>query len=44
MYYVEDDEPLMRKYCFGSGPPKYHWIGDETLQNIPDEEASQLDD
>ncbi|XP_055317707.1 peptidylglycine alpha-hydroxylating monooxygenase [Sitodiplosis mosellana] len=44
MYYVENGDPLSRKYCFGSGPPKYYWRNDESLQNIPDEEASQLDD
>ena len=44
MYYVENDEPLERKYCFGPGPPKYYWRSDERLQNIPDEEASELDD
>lgn len=44
MYYVENDEPLNRKYCFGTGPPKYYWRHDESLQNIPDEEASELDD
>lgn len=44
MYYVENDEPLKRKYCFGSGPPKYYWRIDNSLQNIPDEDASQLDE
>ncbi|XP_031638045.1 peptidylglycine alpha-hydroxylating monooxygenase [Contarinia nasturtii] len=44
MYYVDSGEPLMQKYCFGYGPPKYYWMKDENLQNIPDEEASQLDE
>lgn len=42
MYYVENDEPLQQKYCFGTGPPNYYWR--KELQNIPDEEASRLDD
>lgn len=44
MYFVENDEPLERKYCFGSGPPNYYWRYDDNLKNIPDEEASQLED
>lgn len=44
MYYVDNDEPLERKYCFGVGPPKYHWQDDFHLANIPDEDASLLDD
>lgn len=45
MYYVENDEPLSRKFCFGSGPPKYYWRNIENgLINIPDEEASELDE
>lgn len=42
MYYVENDEPLQQKYCFGTGPPNYYWS--KELQNIPDEEASRLDE
>lgn len=45
MYYVENDEPLSRKYCFSAGPPTYYWQNDQIrLKSIPDEEASQLDD
>ncbi|XP_014479768.1 PREDICTED: peptidylglycine alpha-hydroxylating monooxygenase [Dinoponera quadriceps] len=40
MYYVENDTPLERKYCFTTGPPTYYWKG--KLNNIPDEEASSL--
>lgn len=44
MYWVQDDEPLNRKYCFSSGPPAYYWQKDGVrLRNIPDEEASELD-
>lgn len=43
MYYVDHGEPLERKYCFTSGPPKYYWSNPETgLKNIPDYEASHL--
>ncbi|BES91242.1 Copper type II ascorbate-dependent monooxygenase, C-terminal domain [Nesidiocoris tenuis] len=42
-YWVEQSEPLDRKYCFTSGPPRYFWeTGDPKLDNIPDEEASHL--
>lgn len=44
MYYVDNDEPLETKYCFGVGPPKYYWKYDELLANIPDEDASLLDE
>lgn len=40
MYYVENEEPLERKYCFTVGPPSYYWRG--KLYNIPDVEASTL--
>lgn len=40
MYYVENDSPLKRKYCFTRGPPMYYW--NQELQNIPDKEASTL--
>lgn len=40
MYYVENDTPLERKYCFSMGPPFYYWEKD--LSNIPDREASTL--
>lgn len=40
MYYVENDTPLERKYCFTAGPPAYYWRYE--LHNIPDEEASSL--
>jgi peptidylglycine monooxygenase len=40
MYYVENDTPLEKKYCFTSGPPYYYWRGQ--LHNIPDKEASSL--
>lgn len=43
MYYVEDDEPLIQSSCFSSGPPEYYWKNDDTLRNIPDADASQLD-
>lgn len=44
MYWVQDDEPLNRKYCFSAGPPEYYWLKDgHRLRNIPNEEASQLD-
>ncbi|XP_015601575.1 peptidylglycine alpha-hydroxylating monooxygenase [Cephus cinctus] len=41
MYYVESKEPLHKKYCFTSGPPKYYWHKTDLL-NIPDREASTL--
>lgn len=44
MYYVDNDEPLETKYCFGIGPPKYYWSNDKYMANIPDEDASLLDD
>lgn len=45
MYYVENDEPLERKYCFSFGPPRYYWKNSENnLANIPDEDASLLDE
>ncbi|XP_070168357.1 peptidylglycine alpha-hydroxylating monooxygenase [Polyergus mexicanus] len=40
MYYVENDSPLNRKYCFSQGPPLYYW--NQEFRNIPDEEASTL--
>jgi len=40
MYYVENDTPLERKYCFTPGPPSYYW--NHELSNIPDREASTL--
>lgn len=40
MYYVENDTPLERKYCFTNGPPLYYWT--EDLSNIPDTKASTL--
>lgn len=40
MYYVENDSPLERKYCFTPGPPVYYWQYE--LNNIPNEEASSL--
>lgn len=44
MYWVQDDEPLNRKYCFSAGPPAYYWQKEGVrLPNIPDEEASELD-
>lgn len=44
MYYVDNDDPLDRKSCIRNGPPHYYWKNDPTLTNIPDEEASQLDE
>ncbi|XP_055377670.1 peptidylglycine alpha-hydroxylating monooxygenase [Condylostylus longicornis] len=45
MYYVVDTEPLDMKYCFSPGPPGYYWNNPDTgLNNIPDYEASHLDD
>lgn len=40
MYYVENDTPLERKYCFTLGPPSYYWK--QELSNIPDRDASTL--
>lgn len=44
MYYVDNGDPLDRKACYQPGPPQYYWKNDKTLQNIPDVEASQLED
>jgi peptidylglycine monooxygenase len=44
MYYVDDDEPLEKKYCFSPGPPYYYWSNDAQtlgLSHYP-EDASQL--
>ncbi|CAH0592234.1 unnamed protein product [Chrysodeixis includens] len=36
MYWVENDTPLERKYCFTGGPPYYYWDrARENLNNIP---------
>lgn len=44
MYYVDNDEPLDMKFCFGPGPPSYYWKNPDTgLTNIPDYAASHLD-
>lgn len=44
MYYVDNGEPLERKYCFTPGPPKYYWSNSDTgLKNIPEFEASHLE-
>jgi peptidylglycine monooxygenase len=40
MYWVHQDTPLQKKYCFTDGPPFYYWASE--LNNIPDEEASTL--
>ncbi|XP_011862950.1 PREDICTED: peptidylglycine alpha-hydroxylating monooxygenase [Vollenhovia emeryi] len=40
LYYVENDTPLEKKYCFTAGPPFYYWKNE--LTNIPDREASTL--
>ncbi|KAL0134255.1 hypothetical protein PUN28_001211 [Cardiocondyla obscurior] len=40
MYYMKNDTPLKRKYCFTDGPPSYYWR--QHLINIPDREASTL--
>ncbi|CAK1601715.1 unnamed protein product [Parnassius mnemosyne] len=43
MYYVENDTPLNRKYCFTNGPPYYYWENaPEGFNVIPDGEASTL--
>lgn len=42
MYYVDNEDPLQQKYCFGAGPPSYYWTDPSTgLKNIP-EDASRL--
>ncbi|KAK9498614.1 hypothetical protein O3M35_003208 [Rhynocoris fuscipes] len=41
MYWVENSEPLTKKYCFTNGPPMYYWDGLGGLNNIPDS-ASNL--
>lgn len=41
MYYVQNEEPLNRKYCFTEGPPSFYWK-DAGLVNIPDRAASLL--
>ncbi|XP_067013551.2 peptidylglycine alpha-hydroxylating monooxygenase [Anabrus simplex] len=41
MYWVKNDQPLKKKYCFSMGPPTYYWDS-EDFNNIPDEEASKL--
>ncbi|CAB3240256.1 unnamed protein product [Arctia plantaginis] len=36
MYWVENDTPLEKKYCFSAGPPYYYWTrARENLNNIP---------
>jgi peptidylglycine monooxygenase len=40
MYWVNQDTPLKKKYCFTDGPPFYYWVSE--LNNIPNEEASML--
>jgi peptidylglycine monooxygenase len=40
MYWVDQDSPLQKKYCFTDGPPFYYWANE--LNNIPNEEASML--
>jgi peptidylglycine monooxygenase len=40
MYWVDQDSPLQKKYCFTDGPPFYYWASE--LNNIPNEEASML--
>ncbi|XP_045539131.1 peptidylglycine alpha-hydroxylating monooxygenase [Papilio machaon] len=43
MYWVENDIPLQRKYCFTQGPPYYYWENaPEGFNLIPDRDASQL--
>lgn len=42
MYYVDKGDLLEMKYCFSDGPPFFYWNMIEELNNIPDEEASQL--
>ncbi|XP_068626720.1 peptidylglycine alpha-hydroxylating monooxygenase [Battus philenor] len=43
MYWVENDSPLQRKYCFTSGPPFYYWQNaPESFNLIPDQDASSL--
>lgn len=42
MYWVQQSEPLSKKYCFTSGPPNYYWDNPGNLNNIP-EGASSLD-
>ncbi|KAG8235804.1 hypothetical protein J437_LFUL014742 [Ladona fulva] len=42
MYWVENDTPLERKYCFTSGPPSFFWSINNDLNNIPDKDASTL--
>ncbi|GLG99728.1 Peptidylglycine alpha-hydroxylating monooxygenase [Gryllus bimaculatus] len=42
MYWVENDTPLKKKYCFSLGPPNYYWETAHEFNYIPDEEASSL--
>ncbi|XP_013175976.1 PREDICTED: peptidylglycine alpha-hydroxylating monooxygenase [Papilio xuthus] len=43
MYWVDNDTPLQRKYCFTNGPPYYYWENaPEGFNLIPDRDASQL--
>jgi hypothetical protein len=49
MYYVEGKDILQQKACNSIGPPIYSWGGwrwlfGGGLYNIPDDEASKLDD
>lgn len=44
MYYLDSGEPLKKSECMSFGPPTYYWKNDKQLQNIPDEDASRLDD
>lgn len=44
MYYMDGGEPLKHIACIFDGPPTYHWKNDQKLRNIPDEDASRLDD
>lgn len=44
MYYMEGGAPLKQTACVSMGPPTYYWKMDKSLRNIPDEDASRLED